>query len=201
MASSEGPGEVESLQSKYAIAANRSEEAITGSTLLSRGWRFIAMFVALCTSSLLSAIDAAISENLYVWALYGQTAIIRKPARIDYAGNTLLTLSVISILHRYYLRRHRAPLAGHKEAGTGADYAPLLIRYSDPAVRAALDKGGTSEHSTAGFVHSLAGDPQLQTSVTDVYVSAIKLVWQVGIGFAGLGVIVAPLIKEALVLR
>ncbi|KAI8950367.1 multidrug resistance protein Fnx1 [Xylaria longipes] len=77
----------------------------------------------------------------------------------------------------------------------------MLHTISDPAVRAALGKGGAYEHGTANYIRSLAGDPQLQTSVINVYVSALKLVWQVGIGFAGVGVIVALLIKEVPMLQ
>ncbi|RYP35231.1 hypothetical protein DL767_003897 [Monosporascus sp. MG133] len=77
----------------------------------------------------------------------------------------------------------------------------MLYTVPDEAVRATLANGAAYEHGTAAFIDSLSGTPGLQSTVIEVYTSGLKLVWQVGIGFAGLGFLIALLIREVPMLQ
>lgn len=66
---------------------------------------------------------------------------------------------------------------------------------ADPAVRQLLAKGGAYEHATKAFVDTFRSDPSLLAAVKDVYVSSLKLVWQVSIAFSALGFLLSFLVR------
>lgn len=72
--------------------------------------------------------------------------------------------------------------------------ARLSARIDDPAIRELLVQGKGYEYATATFVNSLTGP--LRDQVIGVYSDTLKVVWQVGIGFAALGFLLVSLEKE-----
>ena len=69
---------------------------------------------------------------------------------------------------------------------------------SDPAVRSQLIGGGAYSFASGGFVPGLP--TQIKAEVIDVYVQALKVVWEVSIAFAALGVL-CVLIEKHVPLR
>ncbi|KAI1822719.1 multidrug resistance protein Fnx1 [Xylaria intraflava] len=72
----------------------------------------------------------------------------------------------------------------------------LLSRISDPALRERLANGGAYSLASKQFIQSFNGDPELKATVVGIYTDALKLLWQVGIGFSLLGFVLALVIKE-----
>lgn len=60
----------------------------------------------------------------------------------------------------------------------------LSHRLSNSTVQDLILGGHAYEHATAAFVNSYQGD--LRTEIISVFSDALKLVWQVAIGFSGL---------------
>ncbi|GFF69775.1 hypothetical protein IFM47457_02786 [Aspergillus lentulus] len=54
-----------------------------------------------------------------------------------------------------------------------------LSHISDQATRALLARGGAYEHVTKIFIETFDNNPTLQREILDVYLSCLKLVWQV----------------------
>lgn len=71
----------------------------------------------------------------------------------------------------------------------------MLHIIQDEGIRNSLSNGAAYEHGTAKFINAIE-NTDVQSSVVEVYTAGLKLVWQVGIGFAGLGLIFALLVKE-----
>ncbi|KAF2271624.1 major facilitator superfamily protein [Westerdykella ornata] len=67
-------------------------------------------------------------------------------------------------------------------------------RVSDPDVRAALSGGAGYEHATRAFLDSLS--VPVRREVVGVYTDTLKLIWQVGIGIAGLGFCLVAVEKQ-----
>ncbi|KAF2973173.1 hypothetical protein GQX73_g436 [Xylaria multiplex] len=72
----------------------------------------------------------------------------------------------------------------------------LASNLEDESVRNMLSNGGAYALASTGYITSLHSDPPLQTAVKQVYVGALQVCWQVGIGFALIGFIIACVIKE-----
>ncbi|KAI0595289.1 putative multidrug resistance protein fnx1 [Biscogniauxia sp. FL1348] len=67
------------------------------------------------------------------------------------------------------------------------------------AARTLLSNGGAYTLAAGGTVYSalgLDGNPSLESTVKDIYVSSLKLCWQVGLAFALLGFLLTFLAKE-----
>ncbi|KAI9683048.1 MAG: hypothetical protein M1822_006241 [Bathelium mastoideum] len=73
-------------------------------------------------------------------------------------------------------------------------FSDLLGCISDPSIRQILSGGGTYEHASRTFVSSL--NEPVKTEVIDTFVASLKLVWQVGSAFAGLGLVISAFIGE-----
>lgn len=67
---------------------------------------------------------------------------------------------------------------------------------SDPSVRALLVDGGAYEHATRDFMQAFDSDPALKSEIVQLYLSGLKAVWQVSIGFALLGFALAFLVSS-----
>lgn len=72
------------------------------------------------------------------------------------------------------------------------DLAPTII--TDPAVRRQLINGQAYAHATADFLKSLS--PSTREQVISVFNESLRRAWQVGIGFAALGLLLVFLEKE-----
>ncbi|KAI9830146.1 MAG: COP9 signalosome complex subunit 1 [Sarea resinae] len=72
----------------------------------------------------------------------------------------------------------------------------LVSRVSSGSVRAALVDGGAYEHATAAYIRTFDADPALKSTVMGIYVDALKTVWQASIAFAGVGFLIALLVKQ-----
>ncbi|RYP78938.1 hypothetical protein DL769_003103 [Monosporascus sp. CRB-8-3] len=72
----------------------------------------------------------------------------------------------------------------------------LLGRLSDPALHTQLADGGAYSLASKEFIQSFDWDPQLKATVVSIYVDALKLSWQVAIGFSLLGFVIALVVKE-----
>jgi MFS family permease len=72
----------------------------------------------------------------------------------------------------------------------------LIYDIGDPEVRALLSAGGAYEHSTAAFIRSFDGNPELKAQIIAVYTEALKRVWQVLLAFTLAGVPISLAIKE-----
>ncbi|RDL35875.1 uncharacterized protein BP5553_06487 [Venustampulla echinocandica] len=70
----------------------------------------------------------------------------------------------------------------------------LSYRVSDPATRNLLTSGHAYEHATSTFVNSLPDT--IKGEIISVYSDTLKLVWQVAIGVAGVGVLLVFMEKE-----
>ena len=75
-------------------------------------------------------------------------------------------------------------------------FTNLAYRISDPAVRDQMYRGGAYQLATRAFMRSLNGDPVVKAQVVSVYVDSLKLVWQVCIAFAAIGVPLACCVKS-----
>ncbi|KAI9667764.1 MAG: hypothetical protein M1821_000581 [Bathelium mastoideum] len=73
-------------------------------------------------------------------------------------------------------------------------FSDLLGCISDPSIRQILSGGGAYEHASRTFVSSL--NEPVKTEVIDTFVASLKLVWQVGSAFAGLGLVISAFIGE-----
>jgi hypothetical protein len=71
----------------------------------------------------------------------------------------------------------------------------MLHIVADEGIRNTLSNGAAYEHGTAEFINGIS-NVDVRSSVVEVYTAGLKLVWQVGIGFAGLGLIFALLVQE-----
>ncbi|KAH0548310.1 hypothetical protein GP486_007996 [Trichoglossum hirsutum] len=72
----------------------------------------------------------------------------------------------------------------------------LLGRISDDPTRELLARGGAYERASKWFITSFNDRPALKSEVIGVYSDGLKLVWQVGIGFSLLGMLIALFVKE-----
>lgn len=75
-------------------------------------------------------------------------------------------------------------------------FTNLAYRISDPVVRNQMYRGGAYQLATRAFMRSLNGDPVVKAQVVSVYVDSLKLVWQVCIAFAAIGVPLAFCVKS-----
>lgn len=67
----------------------------------------------------------------------------------------------------------------------------LASEVSDPSVRALLVNGGAYGHATREFITMFNGDPALKSEILSLYIRGLKVVWQVSIAFALLGLAIA----------
>ncbi|KAL9120108.1 MAG: hypothetical protein Q9187_003342 [Circinaria calcarea] len=65
----------------------------------------------------------------------------------------------------------------------------LLLRISDPAVRAMLSNGQAYEHASRDFINSFEGI--LRREIVGVYTDSLKRVWQIGVVMAGIPFLVS----------
>ncbi|KAI1299913.1 multidrug resistance protein Fnx1 [Xylaria venustula] len=72
----------------------------------------------------------------------------------------------------------------------------LLSRLSNPELRARLANGGAYSLASKEFIPSFSSDPELKATVVSIYTDALKLSWQIAIGFCLLGFVLALVIKE-----
>jgi len=70
----------------------------------------------------------------------------------------------------------------------------LSVRIDNPLVRQLLMNGQAYEHATKSFVNLFDG--ALKAQIISVFSDSLKLVWQVGIGIAGLGLLLVLVEKE-----
>ncbi|PMB64473.1 putative transporter C3H1.06c [Beauveria bassiana] len=75
-------------------------------------------------------------------------------------------------------------------------FTNLADRISDEKLRAMLQNGGAYQLATKTFMESLNNTPVLKSQVVDIYVDSLKLVWQVGLAFAVIGVPLSFLLKS-----
>lgn len=75
-------------------------------------------------------------------------------------------------------------------------FTDLAYRISDPVIRDHMYRGGAYQLATREFMRSLNGDPVVQAQVASVNVDSLKLVWQVSIAFAAIGVPLAFCVKS-----
>ncbi|KAK6436009.1 hypothetical protein LTR95_007801 [Oleoguttula sp. CCFEE 5521] len=73
--------------------------------------------------------------------------------------------------------------------------AALASGLSDQALASKLIGGEAYQHATAAFIDSIP-DPTLQEEVVQVFAGALRVVWLVGIAFAGVGLSLVFLQKE-----
>lgn len=69
---------------------------------------------------------------------------------------------------------------------TRSGQPPSIIR--EPAIRNRISSGHAYEHATRAFVLSVPITDGLRQQVNAFFTDALKLTWQVGIAFAGIGV-------------
>lgn len=72
----------------------------------------------------------------------------------------------------------------------------LVSRIASPQLRGVLVGGGAYQLATKACMESLDDTPVVKAQVMSVYVDSLKLVWQVGIAFAALGVPLSLLIRS-----
>ncbi|GMG42549.1 unnamed protein product [Aspergillus oryzae var. brunneus] len=75
-------------------------------------------------------------------------------------------------------------------------FTDLVGRIASPQLRGVLVGGGAYQLATKAFMESLDDTPVVKAQVVSVYVDSLKLVWQVGIAFAALGVPLSLLIRS-----
>jgi len=75
-------------------------------------------------------------------------------------------------------------------------FTNLAYRISNQELREHLYNGGAYQLATKRFMQSLNYDPVLKAEVVSVYVDSLKLVWQVGIAFAAIGVPISLFLKS-----
>lgn len=75
-------------------------------------------------------------------------------------------------------------------------FTNLAYRISNQELREHLYNGGAYQLATKRFMQSLNYDPVLKAEVVSVYVDSLKLVWQVGIAFAAIGVHISLFLKS-----
>ena len=75
-------------------------------------------------------------------------------------------------------------------------FTDLAYRISNPVVRDQMYNGGAYQLATREFMRSLNGDPVVKAQVVSVYVDSLKLVWQVSIAFAAIGVPLAVCVRS-----
>jgi MFS family permease len=75
-------------------------------------------------------------------------------------------------------------------------FTNLAYRISNQELREHLYNGGAYQLATKRFMQSLNYDPVLKAEVVGVYVDSLKLVWQVGIAFAAIGVPISLFLKS-----
>lgn len=63
-------------------------------------------------------------------------------------------------------------------------------------VAGALRDGGAYESATPAFLNTLAQMPRTLDAVLSIYDDALRLVWQVGLGFAGFAFLLTLLLKQ-----
>nr|OQO31036.1 hypothetical protein B0A51_03742 [Rachicladosporium sp. CCFEE 5018] len=73
--------------------------------------------------------------------------------------------------------------------------AALASGLSDHVLASKLSGGQAYQHATATFIDSIP-DPALQAEVVQVFAGALRVVWLVGIAFAGVGLLLVFLEKE-----
>lgn len=66
---------------------------------------------------------------------------------------------------------------------------------SDPSIAAQFANGQAYELATKAFLDSIA-DPVIRDQVVELFTGAIKTVWHIGVGFAGVGFLVVFLQKH-----
>ncbi|KAL4804622.1 MFS general substrate transporter [Aspergillus unguis] len=72
----------------------------------------------------------------------------------------------------------------------------MLGVVSDPAIRKMLGDGGAYAVASEGLVKSLDGRPEVQAQVLQVYESALRWVWWMGVPFGAVGFLLAVPVKE-----
>ncbi|KAJ5478331.1 hypothetical protein N7530_003840 [Penicillium desertorum] len=75
-------------------------------------------------------------------------------------------------------------------------FTDLVGRIASPQLRSVLVGGGAYQLATKTFMESLDNTPVVKAQVVSVYVDSLKLVWQVGIAFAALGVPLSLLLRS-----
>jgi EmrB/QacA subfamily drug resistance transporter len=75
-------------------------------------------------------------------------------------------------------------------------FTNLAYRITNQELREHLYNGGAYQLATKRFMQSLNYDPVLKAEVVSVYVDSLKLVWQVGIAFAAIGVPISLFLKS-----
>lgn len=73
-------------------------------------------------------------------------------------------------------------------------FRDLLPSIEDVLVRETLSAGGAYEHASHQFIESLQG--AVQDQVIAAFEESLKLVWEVGVTFAILGVVAGVIVKE-----
>ncbi|KAK6824253.1 hypothetical protein RU639_005072 [Aspergillus parasiticus] len=76
------------------------------------------------------------------------------------------------------------------------EFTDLVGRIASPQLRGVLVGSGAYQLATKAFIQSLDDTPVVKAQVVSVYVDSLKLVWQVGIAFAALGVPLSLLIRS-----
>ncbi|KAL9090671.1 MAG: hypothetical protein Q9165_005159 [Trypethelium subeluteriae] len=72
----------------------------------------------------------------------------------------------------------------------------LASRVPDPGVQQLLINGGAYARASKEFIHSLDPVPAVKAAVISVYTDALRLTWQVGIGFSVLAFLSVFVLKE-----
>ncbi|KAJ5116063.1 hypothetical protein N7456_000411 [Penicillium angulare] len=75
-------------------------------------------------------------------------------------------------------------------------FTQLVGRIDSPQLQGILVGGGAYQLATKAFMQSLNDTPVIKAQVVSVYVESLKLVWQVGIAFAAVGVPLSFLIRS-----
>ncbi|KAJ5272657.1 hypothetical protein N7478_007782 [Penicillium angulare] len=75
-------------------------------------------------------------------------------------------------------------------------FTQLVGRIDSPQLQNILVGGGAYQLATKAFMQSLDDTPMIKAQVVSVYVESLKLVWQVGIAFAAIGVPLSFLIRS-----
>ncbi|PIG79036.1 Major Facilitator Superfamily protein [Aspergillus arachidicola] len=75
-------------------------------------------------------------------------------------------------------------------------FTDLVGHIASPQLQGVLVGGGAYQLATKAFIQSLDDTPVVKAQVVSVYVGSLKLVWQVGIAFAALGVPLSLLIRS-----
>lgn len=75
-------------------------------------------------------------------------------------------------------------------------FTDLVGRIASPQLQDVLVGGGAYQLATKAFMESLDDTPFVKAQVVSVYVESLRLVWQVGIAFAAIGVPLSLLIRS-----